>query len=545
MNIRSLTSRIVEIPFRDGGRGLGITPTTWNTLETVLIRVEDTDGVVGWGEAFGYFLADATRAVVERLLRPLLEGSTVESIEAWNRDIQKKLRLFGRYGVTMFAISGVDMALWDLRAKRARLPLYRLLGEAHATPAPIATYASLVRYGDAEVAPAICGKALDEGFENIKLHEIDLRYVEACHRLVDGRAPLSVDVNCAWDASATRRHIRRLMRSRFRWFVLALLFLAMLINYMDRAALSIAMPFIARTFTLTPSEKGLILSSFFVGHALFDIVGGYLADRLGPKRVFTWAMVGWSFACAMTAAATGFMSPLVIRTAFGVGEDPISATANRTVANWFPTVGRARAVGFNQAGGPLGGALAGPVVGFMAIEFGWRPAFIVVGALGLIWVLAWHRFASDHPRGNPRVSAAECALIEQKHLTLAEMRVVSSFPWLVGALGYILGGVAIDALFRLTGKALLSRKIVLVTCLAAGGLCIAATGRIDAARPAVVTMSIAVGLIVLTSTAYWALIPVIVPGKAVGTAKRSDVRAGQSVGRRGARADRSHHRAHA
>lgn len=370
------------------------------------------------------------------------------------------------------------------------------------------------------------------------------------------------------------------MRSRFRWFVLALLFLAMLINYMDRAALSIAMPFIARTFALTPSEKGLIFSSFFVGYALFNIVGGYLADRLGPKRVFTWAMVGWSFACAMTAAATGFMSLLVIRTAFGVGEGPISATANRTVANWFPTVERARAVGFNQAGGPLGGALAGPVVGFMAIEFGWRPAFIVVGALGLIWVLAWHRFASDHPRGNPRVSAAECALIEgstaagtvatvataaadagepatgparpvlktpavyimafslfccsynqfffltwfptylieQKHLTLAEMSVVSSFPWLVGALGYILGGVAIDALFRLTGKALLSRKIVLVTCLAAGGLCIAATGRIDAARPAVVTMSIAVGLIMLTSTAYWALIPVIVPGKAVGTA---------------------------
>lgn len=210
MKIRSISSRIVEIPFQDGGRGLGITPTTWNTLETVLIRIEDTDGMVGWGEAFGYFLADATRAVVERLLKPLLEGSTVESIEDWNRDIQRKLHLFGRYGVTMFAISGVDMALWDLQAKRARLPLYRLLGEPDATPAPIATYASLVRYGDADIAPAICGKALDEGFENIKLHEIDLRYVEACHRLVDGRAPLSVDVNCAWDEPTTRRHIGQL-----------------------------------------------------------------------------------------------------------------------------------------------------------------------------------------------------------------------------------------------------------------------------------------------------------------------------------------------
>ena len=362
------------------------------------------------------------------------------------------------------------------------------------------------------------------------------------------------------------------MVSRYRWVILLMLFLAMLINYMDRAALSIAMPFISRTFVLSSSEKGLIFSSFFVGYALFNVVGGFLSDRLGPKRVFTWAMIAWSLACASTAAAIGFLSLLVIRTVFGMGEGPISATANRTVANWFPTAERARAVGFNQAGGPLGGALAGPVVGFMAIRFGWRPAFVVVSLLGLIWVIVWLKLASDRADQSPRVSASERALIgetsshpdialdatkdpaprsawkmpavyimalslfccsynqfffltwfptyliEQKHLTLSQMSVVSSFPWLVGAIGYVLGGVAIDALFRVTGKALLSRKIVLVTCLALGGICVAATGQIDAARPAVAMMSIAVGLIMLTSTAYWALIPIIVPGRAVGAA---------------------------
>jgi L-alanine-DL-glutamate epimerase-like enolase superfamily enzyme len=208
MKIRSVSTRVVEIPFKDGGRGLGITPTTWDTLETVLIRIEDMDGVVGWGEAFGYFISDATRAIVERLLTPMLEGTTVESIERWNRRAQQQLHLFGRYGVTMFAISGVDMALWDLKAKRERKPLHAVLGEGARTS--LSTYASLVRYADAEVAPQICRAALDEGFTNIKLHEVDMRYVEACHRLVDGRAPISVDVNCNWDEATTRANIERL-----------------------------------------------------------------------------------------------------------------------------------------------------------------------------------------------------------------------------------------------------------------------------------------------------------------------------------------------
>ncbi|SFU08600.1 MFS transporter [Paraburkholderia aspalathi] len=366
------------------------------------------------------------------------------------------------------------------------------------------------------------------------------------------------------------------MSTRFRGVVLTLLFLAMLINYMDRAALSIAMPFISKTFSLSPSEKGIVFSSFFVGYALFNVIGGYLSDRIGPKRVFTWAMLCWSGCCALTAAASGFVSLLVFRTAFGMGEGPISATANRTVANWFPTGERARAVGLNQAGGPLGGALAGPVVGFMAIQFGWRLAFVVVGCLGVLWVLAWARLATDHPRQNARVSSDEAALIaqdsamgvtgraqaaieassgtartifrnpavyvmafslfccsynqfffltwfptylvEQKHLSLAEMSVVSSFPWLAGALGYVLGGLAIDALYRLTGKVLLSRKVVLVVCLALGGACVALTGQIESARGAVSVMSIGVGFVMLTSTAYWALIQAIAPRDAVGGA---------------------------
>lgn len=208
MKIRSVETRVVEIPFEDRGNGLGITPSAWKTLETVLIRVEDTDGNVGWGEAFGYFVADATRSVVETRVKPLAEGASIDSIPVWTRQTQRKLHLFGRYGITMFAISGVDMALWDLSARRANVPLWQLLGGTE--PATLSTYASLVRYGDTRATSAICRRALDEGFRDIKLHEIDMPVIEAAHAEIAGQAPVSVDVNCAWDDATALGNLARL-----------------------------------------------------------------------------------------------------------------------------------------------------------------------------------------------------------------------------------------------------------------------------------------------------------------------------------------------
>src|SRR5690242_12298580 len=95
-------------------------------------------------------------------------------------------------------------------------------------------------------------------------------------------------------------------KKNYRWTILTMLFLAMIINYIDRAALSIAMPFITQEYHLTPSEKGMIFSSFFFGYALFCFIGGYLADRFGPKRVLTWSMSFWSVLCGSTALAFNF-----------------------------------------------------------------------------------------------------------------------------------------------------------------------------------------------------------------------------------------------
>lgn len=202
MRIRSVDTRVVDIPFTDGGRGEGITPTTWNRLEILLVRVEDDEGNVGWGEGFGYFVVDATRALVDRMIAPLLAGREVDDIAAWNIETQRRLHLFGRYGVTMFAISAVDIALWDLAAKRAGVPLYALLGAGASRP--ISSYASLVRYADARVAPQMCERALRRGFTDLKLHEVTIEDVAACRAVVGDAVPMSVDVNCAWSEPEAR-----------------------------------------------------------------------------------------------------------------------------------------------------------------------------------------------------------------------------------------------------------------------------------------------------------------------------------------------------
>ncbi|ANC80592.1 MFS transporter [Pseudomonas putida] len=358
----------------------------------------------------------------------------------------------------------------------------------------------------------------------------------------------------------------------YRWTILSMLFLAMVINYVDRAALSIAMPFITQDYHLTPAEKGLIFSSFFFGYALFCFVGGYLADRFGPKRVLTWSMGFWSVLCGSTALAFNFWSLLIVRALFGVGEGPVSTTANKAINSWFPITERARAIGIAQAGGPLGGALAGPIVGFLAIWLGWRIAFVVIACIGILWAVAWWRMAASTPKEHPRVSAEELALInaeretpvqaageaprtpvmqvitqravlvsglslfcynyilyffmtwfpsyliDAKGIDLKSMSVVTALPWLVGTFGFIGGGLLIDWVFKRTGRRLYSRKLVLVSCLLVAASCVALTGQLESISAAVAVMTVAVGFLMLSAPAYWSMIQDAVPDHQVGTA---------------------------
>jgi L-alanine-DL-glutamate epimerase-like enolase superfamily enzyme len=202
LKIVSLRTFPLRVPFVDGGAGTGGTPSRWHELDMVLVRVEDEAGNIGWGEAFAYFCLEPVRSAVERMIAPFVVGQTISDVAAWNTTIQKKLHLFGRYGITMFALSGVDIALWDLDAKRQGKPLSHLLGVT--AVAERFSYASLVRYGDADLVAQQCQRALDLGYRHVKLHEIDPAVIARARQVVGPDVPLMVDANCAWSVDEAK-----------------------------------------------------------------------------------------------------------------------------------------------------------------------------------------------------------------------------------------------------------------------------------------------------------------------------------------------------
>ena len=347
------------------------------------------------------------------------------------------------------------------------------------------------------------------------------------------------------------------MFARLRWFIIALLFVGGAISYLDRAALSVAAPLIAKDMQLDPAQLGIVFSSFFVGYALFCFVGGFASDRIGPKNVFSIAMTVWSVFCGMTAAATGLVSLLVVRVIFGMGEGPFSSTANKFVSNWFPRPEQASAVGMANAGQPLGAALAGPVVGLLAVAAGWRVSFVVIAVIGLVWTAAWMWLATDRPeqhswlapetlRHHARERAERSTQLEPlplavylrrpailatafaffgyayilyfflswfpsyltmaHHLSIQKMGVVNAIPWLVGFIGLASGGFVCDAIFRMTGNALFARKLVLIVSLIIAAICVALAGVVTGITAVVTLMAITVFFMYLTASTYWAII---------------------------------------
>jgi L-alanine-DL-glutamate epimerase-like enolase superfamily enzyme len=206
---------VLRIPFDDGGKGQGITPTRWSNLDIVLVRVETGSGLVGWGEAFGYMCQNATAIAVRDLVAPAVLGRDAKDPQAVNLAAQQALALFGRYGITMFAISGLDIALWDIAGKRAGLSLSCLIGSRCRDR--IRAYASLVRYGDAERVQHFAAEATALGYDEVKLHEVLPETIRAGRQGAGSQARLTVDVNCQWSLEKVRAMLPVLAENNVSW----------------------------------------------------------------------------------------------------------------------------------------------------------------------------------------------------------------------------------------------------------------------------------------------------------------------------------------
>jgi D-galactarolactone cycloisomerase len=195
MKIVNVETHLVRLPYTTGGSS-NWGDMDWSTLDYVLVRIDTEDGITGWGDGFGYGAARATKAAIDHIVGPLIVGRDARDIRGISRDLQVQNHIWGRYGVTMFAISGIDIALWDIAGKAAGLPLHRLLGGARRDRIP--AYASLFKYNDPDLVGERVGDAIGEGFQFIKLHETRVPEVAAARNAAGPGVPLMVDTNCPW-----------------------------------------------------------------------------------------------------------------------------------------------------------------------------------------------------------------------------------------------------------------------------------------------------------------------------------------------------------
>lgn len=194
MKITEVEARVYEIPSKPTARDV---PWVWGRLTQVLVEISTEDGTRGIGECFGYGIPKASASAVNDTLRPLLIGEDSTRIAPLTRMMFRKTHIFGRYGVCIFAISGVEMALWDLAGKRAGKPLHELLGGSYHGKIP--AYASLVRYPEEhDQISADARKALDEGYSMLKIHQVSAPSVAMARQAIGPDIPLAVDINCEW-----------------------------------------------------------------------------------------------------------------------------------------------------------------------------------------------------------------------------------------------------------------------------------------------------------------------------------------------------------
>ncbi|MGE0682169.1 MAG: MFS transporter [Candidatus Binatia bacterium] len=212
------------------------------------------------------------------------------------------------------------------------------------------------------------------------------------------------------------------METRTRWTILWFLVIISVVRSMDAVNFSVAAKQIMPEYGFSNVQMGALYTVFTIGYALFHVPGGWLGDKVGPRRILTLAILWWSLFTALTAIAgdwwlAGVVGPLtsfmVIRFFIGMGEGAAYPNSNRAVASWMAPNERARASGLVMAGVGIGYGLAPPVVSWIMLHYGWRAAFYAFGLAGLVLATLWYRLATDNPEEHPRVSEAELAHIRR------------------------------------------------------------------------------------------------------------------------------------
>lgn len=365
-----------------------------------------------------------------------------------------------------------------------------------------------------------------------------------------------------------------------RHVVLALLALLSVITYLDRICISVAGPRMQDEMALSPEQWGWVLSAFILAYGVFEIPTGALGDRLGHRRVLMRIVVWWSAFTSLTGAVRNFSTLLVIRFLFGAGEAGAYPNMAGAVGRWFPPAERAKAQGIIWGASRVGGALSPLMVVPLMAAVGWRSTFFIFGALGILWAVIWFAWYRDWPSRQPGITQDELAvigsrpfrhdaaspirvpwselfrsrqlwlimamywcyvwgsmfyltwfptyLVRARGLTESEMGRYAALPFILGALGNIVGGWACDRLSRRHGLSL-GRRIVGASSLAISALFLVAVALTTGKAMGVVLLGIGFGVMDCMLPAAWAM-SVDLGGRHAGAVSGAMNSAGQAGG---------------
>jgi MFS transporter, ACS family, solute carrier family 17 (sodium-dependent inorganic phosphate cotransporter), other len=208
--------------------------------------------------------------------------------------------------------------------------------------------------------------------------------------------------------------------------VVALLFLSVVVLYMDRVNISVVAPVLMQELGWDPAVMGMVLSAFFVGYFLTQIPGGWLSDRWGAKGILGGAVAWWSLVTMLTPFARTTSSMLAVRVSLGLGEGLSPPCLYTSIARWVPVSERSRVAAFLASGMYVGLIIAFPLAVWIMTHLGWPWVFYLFGFLGLLWSAIWYLLVTNNPEDHPHISPEELHLLLQGQRSTPQAQAV---PW--------------------------------------------------------------------------------------------------------------------
>ncbi len=357
-------------------------------------------------------------------------------------------------------------------------------------------------------------------------------------------------------------------KTNYRWVVMFMAFVVIVINYMDRSAISYAIGPLKKEFGLNDAQLGLIFSAFGIGYLVMTLGGGIMVDRWGARKVWSGSAIAWSIVTGLLAAVSGFWPLFVMRTMLGITEGPCFPAMTRVVTDWLPMSERARSTAFGLAAVPLASVIGAPLISHLIVSYGWQMMFFILGWLGILWSVAWYALFRDYPENSKHVSPSELAYIRQGakssmqgktddeirshhldtgkttwkfmllnpsllannyaffsfgyllffainwlpgfmeqtyHVKLAHVGQLLMVPWLTAAVMLTAAGFLSDYLWRRTGSVRIARSHLIWVCQLLSGLCFIPIVLFHSLDIAMVCLSLGIGFGLMPNAAFYAL----------------------------------------